>query len=315
VTPFHFRRIDALLLLMAVIWGTNYAIIKHAFREIDPQAFNAIRMIVASTVFVVIILAVRTRPAGRRAEGSFGSIFYTPSPISGRDWLGLAALGLAGQCLYQYLFVGGLAATSVSNAALILAFTPVIIAMVSAAIGEERVTAMHWLGALLSLGGIYLVVGRGMSVSGSSLRGDLTMFAAVCCWAIYTMGSRPLMIRHSPVAVSGLSMAIGTAFYLPAVASHIRAVKWGAVSAGTWVAAVYSALFALCVSYTIWYAAVREIGSARTSAYSNIVPIVAMAAAVIFLGEPLDPRKVAGTAAVLVGVALTRVRTVNPSPE
>jgi drug/metabolite transporter (DMT)-like permease len=315
VTPFHFRRIDALLLLMAVIWGTNYAIIKHAFREIDPQAFNAIRMIVASTVFVVIILAVRSRPAGRRAEGSFGSIFYTPSPISGRDWLGLAALGLAGQCLYQYLFVGGLAATSVSNAALILAFTPVIIAMVSAAIGEERVTAMHWLGALLSLGGIYLVVGRGMSVSGSSVRGDLTMFAAVCCWAIYTMGSRPLMIRHSPVAVSGLSMAIGTAFYLPAVALHIRAVKWGAVSAGTWVAAVYSALFALCVSYTIWYAAVREIGSARTSAYSNIVPIVAMAAAVIFLGEPLDPRKVAGTAAVLVGVALTRVRTVNPSPE
>jgi drug/metabolite transporter (DMT)-like permease len=315
VTPFHFRRIDALLLLMAVIWGTNYAIIKHAFREIDPQAFNAIRMIVASTVFVVIMLAVRSRPAGRRAEGSFGSIFYTPSPISGRDWLALAALGLVGQGLYQYLFVGGLAATSVSNAALILAFTPVLIAMVSVAIGEERVTAVHWLGALLSLGGIYLVVGRGMSVSGSSLRGDLTMFAAVCCWAIYTMGSRPLMIRHSPVAVSGLSMAIGTAFYLPAVASHIRAVRWGAVSAGTWVAAVYSALFALCVSYTIWYAAVREIGSARTSAYSNVVPIVAMAAAVIFLGEPLDLRKVAGTAAVLVGVALTRVRTVNPSPE
>jgi drug/metabolite transporter (DMT)-like permease len=315
VTPFHFRRIDSLLLLMAVIWGTNYAIIKHAFREIDPQAFNAIRMIVASTVFVVIILAVRSRPAGRRAQGSFGSIFYTPSPMSGRDWLGLAALGLVGQCLYQYLFVGGLAATSVSNAALILAFTPVLIAMVSAAIGEERVTAMHWLGALLSLGGIYLVVGRGMSVSGSSLRGDLTMFAAVCCWAIYTMGSRPLMIRHSPVAVSGLSMAIGTAFYLPAVASHIRAVKWGAVSTGTWVAAVYSALFALCVSYTIWYAAVREIGSARTAAYSNVVPVVAMATAVTFLGEPLNLRKVAGTAAVLVGVALTRVRTVNPSPE
>ena len=315
MTPFHFRRIDALLLLMAVIWGTNYPIIKHAFREIDPQAFNAIRMIVASTVFVVIILAVRSRPAGRRAQGSFGSIFYTPSPMSGRDWLGLAALGLVGQCLYQYLFVGGLAATSVSNAALILAFTPVLIAMVSAAIGEERVTTVHWLGALLSLGGIYLVVGRRMSVSGSSLRGDLTMFAAVCCWAIYTMGSRPLMIRHSPVAVSGLSMAIGTAFYLPAVASHIRAVKWGAVSVGTWVAAVYSALFALCVSYTIWYAAVREIGSARTSAYSNVVPIVAMATAVIFLGEPLDLRKVAGTAAVLVGVALTRVRTVNPSPE
>jgi drug/metabolite transporter (DMT)-like permease len=296
---------------MAIIWGTNYAIIKHAFRELDPQAFNAIRMIVASTVFLAIIALTRNLPA--RRTSSLTSIFYTPSPISGRDWLGLAGLGLVGQCLYQYWFVGGLAATSVSNAALILAFTPVLIALAGAAIGVERVTATHWVGALLSLGGIYLVVGRGMSVSGSTLRGDLTMFAAVCCWAIYTLGSRPLMIRHSPVAVIGLSMAIGTALYVPAVASHIRAVQWAEVSVGTWVAAVYSALFALCVSYTIWYAAVREIGSARTSAYSNVVPLVAMTAAVIFLGEPLGVRKVAGAAAVLVGVALTRVKVLNPA--
>jgi drug/metabolite transporter (DMT)-like permease len=312
VTPFHFRRIDVLLLVMAVIWGTNYVIIKHAFREIDPQAFNAIRMVVASTVFVALMVVIRNLPAARRAAGSFGSIFYTPSPVRGRDWLGLAGLGLVGQGLYQYWFVGGLAATSVSNAALILAFTPVLIGLVSAAVGEERVTAVHWLGALLSLSGIYLVVGRGVSVGGGTLRGDLTMFAAVCCWAAYTMGSRPLMRRHSPVAVTGLSMAIGTSVYVPAMASHIRAVTWRGVSTGTWVAAVYSALFALCLSYTIWYTAVREIGSARTSAYSNVVPIVAMAAAVIFLGEPIDLRKVAGAAAVLIGVALTRVRGVNP---
>jgi len=189
----------------------------------------------------------------------------------------------------------------------------VLVALAGAAFGEERVTAVHWLGALLSLGGIYLVVGRGASVTGSTLRGDLTMFAAVCCWAVYTLGSRPLMIRHSPVAVSGLSMAIGTAFYVPAVTSHIRAVNWKEVSGGTWVAAVYSGLFALCLSYTIWYAAVREIGSARTSAYSNVVPIVAMTTAVIFLGEPLGVGRIAGAVAVLVGVALMRVRTGSPA--
>lgn len=313
MTRLHFRPIDALLLLMATIWGTNYVIIKHAFRELDPQAFNAIRMVVASAVFLLVLAATRNLPPPQHPAGSLASIFYTPSPISRRDWLGLVGLGLVGQSFYQYLFVGGLAGTSVSNAALILAFTPVLIALVGGAVGEERATAVHWLGALLSLAGIYLVVGRGMSVGGSTLRGDLTMFTAVCCWAIYTMGSRPLMTRHSPVAVSGLSMAIGTAFYVPLVASHIVAVKWADVSTGTWVAAVYSALFALCFSYTIWYAAVREIGSARTSAYSNVVPIVAMATAVIFLGEPLGMRKVAGAAAVLVGVALTRVRTVTPA--
>jgi len=33
--------IDALLLLMRIIWGINYSIVKTAFQQIDPQAFNA----------------------------------------------------------------------------------------------------------------------------------------------------------------------------------------------------------------------------------------------------------------------------------
>ena len=69
---------------------------------------------------------------------------------------------------------------------------------------------------------------------------------------------------------------------------------------------VYSALFALCLAYTIWYAAVRAIGSARTAVYSNLLPIVAMITAWLWLYEPIGPAKIAGTTAVLAGVALTR---------
>jgi drug/metabolite transporter (DMT)-like permease len=41
--------------------------------------------------------------------------------------------------------------------------------------------------------------------------------------------------------------------------------------------------------------------------YSNLVPLVAMMTASLMLGEPLSARKIAGAAAVLAGVALTRV--------
>jgi drug/metabolite transporter (DMT)-like permease len=107
--------------------------------------------------------------------------------------------------------------------------------------------------------------------------------------------------------VTGLSMAIGTLLYAPVMWPRVMAADWGAVSPRSWVALVYSALFALCVAYTIWYMAVREIGSARTSVYSNVVPIVAMLTAVVFLGERLTPPRLLGAACVLVGVALTRV--------
>jgi len=49
------------------------------------------------------------------------------------------------------------------------------------------------------------------------------MLASVLCWALYTIGARPLMARHSPVGVTALSMVIGTALYAPLAASaHVH---------------------------------------------------------------------------------------------
>jgi drug/metabolite transporter (DMT)-like permease len=308
--------IDLLLLLMAVIWGTNYSIIKSAFRELDPQAFNALRMTIASLIFLAIILGYRLAlwRSDRQTPAdplSLSTIFYTPVRMTRRDVAELIALGIVGHFLYQYFFIGGLARTTVANSSLMLAATPVVIAL----LGREGLGIRHWIGAALSLLGIYIVVGRNVDFAGHGTSGDLMMVVAVVCWAIYTLGARRLVARHSPVAVTGLSMAIGTLLYVPMTWPHVRAAEWASISVRTWVAIVYSALFALCVAYTIWYAAVRQIGSARTSVYSNVIPIVAMLTAVVFLGEPLSVTKAVGASAVLIGVALTRTTPQVQPPE
>ena len=287
---------------MTVIWGTNFSVVKPAFREVDPQAFNAVRMVIASLVFIAIMKIV--------PRWTSSDIFSTPAPITRRDWAAIAALGVVGHFFYQYFFIGGLALTSVANSSLLLAATPVLIAILSAVLGHDRIAPLHWVGAAMSLAGIYIIItfaGARVSIGSSTLRGDLMMFGGVACWAIYTLGSRPLMERHSPVGVTGLSMAIGTALYAPVMWPRVMATDWSSISLRTWVALVYSALFALCVAYTIWYMAVREIGSARTSVYSNLVPIVAMLTAIAFLGERLSGARLAGAGLVLTGVALTRV--------
>jgi drug/metabolite transporter (DMT)-like permease len=155
--------------------------------------------------------------------------------------------------------------------------------------------------------GLYIVVGRDASMGDHSLTGDLMMLGAVLCWAVYTLIAGRLMIRHSPVGVTGISMALGTCLYVPVSWPALREVPWSSLSIGTWAAIVYSGLFALFIAYTIWYVAVREIGSARTSIYSNLIPLVAMLTAVVFLGERLSVSEVLGACAVLVGVALTRI--------
>lgn len=289
---------------MTLIWGANYSIVKSALAEIDPQAFNAVRMLSATILFLVVMAAAR-RSAGLASRAG---VFYTPEPFTRRDWWTLAWLGLIGHFLYQVLFIGGLARTSVANSSLIIAASPAVIALGSAVVRHERIGPRHWAGAALSMAGIYLVVGRGAAIGTDGLTGDLMMSVAVLCWAAYTIGSEPLMRRHSPVGVTGLSLVVGTLLYVPVTLPRIVDVRWTRVSAASIAALLYAAVFAMGVAYTIWYSAVREIGSARTSVYSNLIPIVAMLTAVLFLGESLTLRQVGGAALVLAGVALTRIR-------
>lgn len=304
--PSGLSPMDGLLVLMVVAWGANYSLLKRAFEELPPAAFNALRMTFSSSVFLIGIRWARHR-AARSAAGT-SSIFFTPHALSTRDRWDLAWLGIVGHCVYQLLFAGGLARTSASNAALIFGASPVAVALITAAIGHERVGVLHWLGAVISMAGIYFVVGHGAAAGGGAVSGDLLMLGAVLCWSIYTIGGRRLMSRHSPLFVTGMTMAIGTVPYVLLAVPQMLAVSWSRVSATVWLLLVPSGLFALNFAFLVWYTAVQKLGPARTSIYSNAVPLVAMLTAAIFLGEPITTSKIIGVVAVLGGVVLTRIK-------
>jgi drug/metabolite transporter (DMT)-like permease len=287
---------------MVLIWGVNYSVLKRAFAEIPPQPFNALRMVIASGLFFGAIRVARRRAA----RGATSAVFHTPHQLTRRDRIDLVWLGFVGHCCYQYCFVAGVAATSVSNAALIIGATPVCVAVMSAALGRERIGWMHWLGAAISISGIYFVVGQGAAFGGSTLRGDLLTMVSVGCWTAYTLGASRLIARHSPLYVTGMTMMIGGVPYVLLALPALLRLDWSAPSQWTWTALVLSAVFALGLAYLIWYTAVQKIGPARTSIYSNVVPIVAMTVAAVWLGESLTRSKLLGAAAVLTGIALTR---------
>jgi len=302
---------DLLLLLMILIWAGNYSIVKITIREIPPLGFNSLRLTLASLLFLASLAGARgPHGPGNRSESPHvpgrGRWFASAHAISGRDWTAIAAFGVLGHFIYQLCFLGGLARTTVSNSALILGCSPVAVTFLSAAVGHERVSARHWIGAFLSLAGIYLLAGRGAGLSQSTLTGDALCLAAVACWTIYTVASRPLLTRHSPRVVTGYSMAIGTLLYVPFGMPDLRRLDWGAVSATSWLALSFSAVFALYVAYLIWYTSVQRVGNVRTSIFSNLLPVLSMAIAAVWLGERFTPADLGGAAAILGGVALTR---------
>jgi len=320
---------DALLLVMVVCWGANYALVKELLRVLSPRAFNAARLSIASAVFLAAIAAsafLRRRARGVReriVEATPGgaeslAIFRTASRLTSRDWLLLAGLGLVGQFLYQAFFAEGMKRTSVANASLTIGCTPIVVSIASAALGRDRLGPAHWAGIAASAVGMYLVVGVGARVSGESVSGDLMMVACVLFWTLYTMLGRELLQRHSPLVVTGLSMAVGTAIYVPWARSAIAATDWASLPPLVWTGIALSALLALNVSYVIWYVGVQRLGSARTSVYSNLVPVAALVTAALWLGESIGGVKLAGAVLVICGLLVTRLRIpfrTAPPPE
>jgi len=304
--------IDLLLVTMVLIWGVNYSVIKRAFDEIPPQPFNAVRMLIATSVFLA---AMWIAAAAAKRGKTVSRIFYTDARPTRRDWWQLIVLGVVGHFCYQICFVGGVAGTSVSNSALIIGATPVVVALASALLGHERIGRLHWLGAAVSALGIYLVVGHAADFGGAHLTGDLLVMTSVGCWSIYSLGPASFIKGQPPLFVTGTTFAIGCVPYVLFVSPQMMAISWLHLSAYVYVSIVMSALLALCVAYLIWYTGIQAIGVARTSLYSNLVPVAAMAVAAVWLGEPITLLKVTGASAVLTGLFLTRLgRRALPVP-
>lgn len=283
--------LDALLLLMILIWGANFSIVKVALRDFPELAFNGMRLLIASTIYLVTIRATRTeeRP-----------------PLTRRDWRELIFLGAVGTFVYQLCFVAGVGRTSVGNSSLVIGSSPVIIAVMSALAGHEHIKPMRWFGVFLALFGLYVVVGHDLDLSGATWRGDALMLVAVFCWSIFSVASRGVLKRHSPLIVIGMAFSIGSAMYLLALVPWATRVNWGAISPLSWMLMVGSALLSLNFSYWIWYTGLQKLGGSRTSVYSYLTPIVAIVVAALWLHEPISSNQVTGAAAIFAGLLITR---------
>jgi drug/metabolite transporter (DMT)-like permease len=287
-------RPDLFLLLTALIWGSNYSVLKFALEEVPARSFNGLRLVIASLVFLGTIAATRRRESLAR---------LTP-----RHWLVIVVLGIVGQFGYQLLFIEGLERTSVANASIIISCVPVIVSLTSAVLGHERLPWPHWVGMALSFAGVYLIVSGGAQTGESSLAGDLMMVTCAVFWTIYTIAARPLLNTFSPLLITGLSMAVGTVLFIPTALDDLRATSWGSVSIAVWVCLVFSSLLALNFAYTAWYHGVRHLGASRTSLYSNVVPVAALLIAMAWLGERLAGMRLVGAVLVIIGVVVTRYR-------
>src|SRR3990170_4769867 len=289
---------DAEMVLVATIWGGNFSVSKFAMNQIPPLSFSGLRFAFASALLLLI-----ARRMGAMAQ------------LPRRTFWGLVGLGIVGNTFYQTAFMTGLSITSATNSAMIVASLPVVVAMLGTWLGVERASPIMWLGVVLGTAGVTLVVtSRGLHFHPGAVRGDLLVLLATLCWSFYTVGVRQVGRGVNPLQITAITTAAGTPGLVLLGAPGLVREDWAWVTAQTWGALGYAALFSLVFAYVLYNRAVQGIGSGRTAIYNCITPLVAMLIAWLTLGEVPTGWQFAGVVLVITGV-LVSVASARSEPK
>jgi drug/metabolite transporter (DMT)-like permease len=281
----------ALPIGVVVIWSFNPIVAKLSARVIDPAAMVFYRWLIAG-VFMAPFLV---RPAWQQRQAILKTL---PK---------LAVLGLLGMVFFQDLAYIAAKTTSVTNMGLIVTLMPLFAMGFSVSLLGEKVSRGDLAGSILSIAGLVYLFSEGTPtrlLTHGVTPGDGLMLLAVLAYSAYGV----LLKRWQLPFTRWVSLFVQV--WCAVVVSLIYYLLHGApefsLSVFNLSLVLFAALPASILAPILWIAAVQHFGATRATATMNLVPIVTVAIAVFFLGEPLHAYHLWGGGAALLGVILAQ---------
>jgi len=288
--------IDPWLASVALIWGGNFVTYKILLGTLSPTGLLAVRFIAVTALLVAILWVT-----GRLRHNEPGM------------WLRLFLAGVLIMGVQQILFVHGLNLTAAGEGALLFATAPIFTALMVTLAGTESIAASNWVGVVAAFGGVAMVILGGGETTGapaSRVTGDLLMLGSAILYALFMVLSKGLMTRYGPLKVVTFAYMFGALVVVPAGAHEALTDDWSRLGPACWFCLAYLIVLAGSYGFCVWYWRILRTSSARVAVYQYAVPVVAMIAAAIWLGERPTAIQLLGALLVLTGLAFAR----RPAP-
>jgi drug/metabolite transporter (DMT)-like permease len=286
------RAAYAALVVLTLIWGSNWIVMKLALERADPIVYNVERTWVA----IVVLFAV---------------LLWREKPLRPESWLAVIVTGFF-QTTVNFgsttmaLAGGGAGRTSV------LVFTmPFWTLLIAWPVLHERIRGSQWIAIALAFAGLVMVVAPW------NWSGDLTpkLWAVLSGfgWAAGTVATKYYQGRHDLDMLRFIAwqMLVGVLpltvlpFVLP-----LPPVQWGVAYAFLllWTGAVSTAL-----GFLLWIAVLRFLPAGTASLNMFAIPVIALVSSMLVFGEQLAGNEWAGIALIGLGLAIVSFRAVQGS--
>ncbi|HON38465.1 MAG TPA: DMT family transporter [Deltaproteobacteria bacterium] len=277
------------LVLSMILWASAFIATKLAFQVYDPM--------------VVIF--------GRMAVGSLASLVFFRA-MKGNVWRKgdlkyLAFMILCEPCLYFLFEAKALENTSASQAGMITAILPLMVAVAASVFLRERVTRKTLAGFIVAISGVLLLStgGAPSEQAPHPAWGNFLEVLAMTCAAAYTVILKKLTERYRPFFLTALQAYAGSVFYLPVLLMPGTALPTEIVPV-PFFSILYLGVFVTLGAYGLYNFGVSRVPASQASAFMNLIPVFTVFLGWLILGEKFTLIQYLASSLVFAGVFLSQ---------
>jgi drug/metabolite transporter (DMT)-like permease len=274
------------ILILTLLWGLNYTVIKYSNQGISPVFASALRSIIASICGIIYCVKKREK------------LFHTDIMLFHGFMVGLL-FGLEFACIYF-----GMLYTDAARSVIFVYLSPFVVAVgAHFFLKGDRLTFLKILGLLLAFTGIVFVFyGRPKTAKATMVIGDLLEIAAAFLWGATTLYIKRFMaekVHPINTFLYQLFFSIPILF----IVSFILEPKWIYKIDPYIVCSIfYQSVIVAFISYFIWFKLIHNYPVSRLSAFTFFTPVFGVLFGLLFLNEELTFSLMVGLPLVSVGI-------------
>lgn len=291
----------AMVLAATCLWGVNGSVSKGILDAgLSPPRLTEVRSTGAALALGLVLLL--TQPWRLR--------------IRRDELLFLAAFGLFGLALVQWLYFFAIHRLEIGIALLIQYLAPVLIALWARFVGKERVRRRIWVSLILSLAGLSFVVELWQGVSVDTL-GTVAALGSAVAFSLYILLAEHAVGLRDPVSLLCLGFVVAAIFWailqpwwsfpveIVDDQVHLDGALWSTTTP-VWLLMLTVIVVGTIVPFLLLVGALRHISATRVALTAMFEPVAGALVAYAWLGEELSSVQLVGGAIVLAGILLAQ---------
>jgi len=284
-----------LLIVLTVVWGLNWPVMKLGVTGMPPLLFRTLSMWLGLPVLALALVWLKV-----------------PFAMPRKHWPELLLLAATNMFIWHVCIILAIQSLSSGRAAILGYTMPIFSAILGAIFFASVMTKRNWLGvAAAALGVALLLWHEMMGLSGKPLGVALALTAAAT-WALGTQLLRRTKI-DTPTLTISFWMTVLACVVMSALTVTFEREAWVMPSQSSWFAIIYNAVLVFGFAHAAWFYLARTLPPVASTLSVMFIPILGVFVGAYWLGEVLHWQDWAAVALMVMAIASVLAPTKTPT--